>query len=58
MRPLCKDMSDETQPVAIEARETIGGLPETAHRRLRRAVRWPCYALVVLLAWVVVVTVN
>lgn len=57
MRPLCKDMSDETQPVAIEARETIGRLPETGHSRLRRALRWAFYAMVILIAWPVVMTV-
>lgn len=57
MRQLCKDMSDETQPVAIEAPEAIGRLPEMGRSRLRRYLRWVFYAGSVLIAWPVAMTV-
>ena len=66
-----KDMSDETQPAALEAHvpapaaptaatvespPSIGPLPETGRSRLRRALRWGFYFIVVLVACPVVLT--
>lgn len=56
MRPLCRHMSDETQPAAVEAPQSIGPLPETRRGRLRRILRWAFYAAVFLVAWPIVMT--
>lgn len=56
MRPLCRHMSDETQPAAVEAPQSIGPLPETRRGRLRRILRRAFYAAVFLVAWPLVMT--
>jgi monofunctional biosynthetic peptidoglycan transglycosylase len=50
-------MSDETQPAVLPPPASIGPLPETGRTRMRRYFRWLAWAVAILVAWPLVMTV-